>query len=46
MLDVAPGERYTVLVQATSPGVWALPLLSHAESDKGLFGMVTTFIVR
>jgi FtsP/CotA-like multicopper oxidase with cupredoxin domain len=47
-LDVAPGERYTVLVHATSPGVWAwhCHILSHAESDKGMFGMVTTFIVQ
>ena len=47
-LDVAPGERYTVLVQATSPGVWAwhCHILSHAESDQGMFGMVTTFIVQ
>jgi len=47
-LDVAPGERYTVLVHATNPGVWAwhCHILSHAESDKGMFGMVTTFIVQ
>jgi FtsP/CotA-like multicopper oxidase with cupredoxin domain len=47
-LDVAPGERYTVLVHATSPGAWAwhCHILSHAESDKGMFGMVTTFIVQ
>ncbi len=47
-LDVAPGERYTVLVHATEPGVWAwhCHILSHAESDKGMFGMVTTFIVQ
>jgi FtsP/CotA-like multicopper oxidase with cupredoxin domain len=47
-LDVAPGERYTVLVHATSPGVWAwhCHILSHAESDQGMFGMVTAFIVQ
>jgi FtsP/CotA-like multicopper oxidase with cupredoxin domain len=47
-LDVAPGERYTVLVHATAPGVWAwhCHILSHAESDKGMFGMVTTFVVQ
>jgi FtsP/CotA-like multicopper oxidase with cupredoxin domain len=54
-IAVAPGERYTVLVHATSdflgangqPGVWAFHchILSHAESDQGMFGMVTTFIV-
>jgi FtsP/CotA-like multicopper oxidase with cupredoxin domain len=47
-LNVAPGERYTVLVQATSPGVWAwhCHILTHAEGDDGMFGMVTTFIVQ
>jgi manganese oxidase len=47
-LDVAPGERYTVLVHATEPGVWAwhCHILTHAESDTGMFGMVTTFIVQ
>ena len=47
-LDVAPGERYTVLVHATDPGVWAwhCHILNHAEGDNGMFGMVTTFIVQ
>jgi FtsP/CotA-like multicopper oxidase with cupredoxin domain len=47
-LDVAPGERYTVLVHATAPGVWAwhCHILSHAESDQGMFGMVTAFVVQ
>jgi FtsP/CotA-like multicopper oxidase with cupredoxin domain len=47
-LNVAPGERYTVLVQATNPGVWAwhCHILNHAEGDDGMFGMVTTFIVQ
>jgi FtsP/CotA-like multicopper oxidase with cupredoxin domain len=54
-IAVAPGERYTTLVHVTSdflgangkPGVWAFHchILTHAESDKGMFGMVTTFIV-
>ncbi len=37
-----------MLVHATSPGVWAwhCHILSHAESDQGMFGMVTTFIVQ
>ena len=52
---VAPGERYTVLVHATSdflgpnntPGIWAFHchILTHAEGPNGMFGMVTTFIV-
>jgi FtsP/CotA-like multicopper oxidase with cupredoxin domain/plastocyanin len=47
-LNVAPGERYTVLVHATAPGVWAwhCHILTHAEGDQGMFGMVTTFIVQ
>ena len=45
---MAPGERYSVLVQATAPGVWAwhCHILNHAESDQGMFGMVTAFIVQ
>ncbi|NLD77139.1 MAG: multicopper oxidase domain-containing protein [Acidimicrobiales bacterium] len=44
---VSPGERYSVLVQAQEPGIWAFHchIVSHAESDDGLFGMVTTMIV-
>jgi plastocyanin len=54
-LNVAPGERYTVLInpqarhRATNggPGVWAFHchILNHAERASGMFGMVTTFIV-
>jgi len=46
-LDIAPGERYTVLVHATELGVWAwhCHILNHAENDTGMFGMVTAFIV-
>jgi FtsP/CotA-like multicopper oxidase with cupredoxin domain len=45
---VGPGERYTVLVHATEPGTWAFHchILTHAESDQGMFGMVTAFIVK
>lgn len=44
---VAPGERYSVLVHATEVGTWAFHchIVSHAESDAGLFGMVTALIV-
>ena len=46
-VNVAPGERYTVLVNATDPGVWAwhCHILSHVDSEDGLFGMVTAMIV-
>lgn len=44
---VSPGERYSVLVQAEEPGVWAFHchIVSHAENDDGLYGMVTVMIV-
>jgi FtsP/CotA-like multicopper oxidase with cupredoxin domain len=47
-LNVAPGERYDVLVTAHSPGVWAFHchVLTHAESTHGMFGMVTALIVK
>ena len=59
-INVAPGERFTVLVHAESrflannedgtkgAGVWAFHchILTHAERNDGMFGMVTTFIVQ
>ena len=46
-INIAPGERYTVLLKLTDPGVWAwhCHILTHAERDDGMFGMVTAFIV-
>jgi manganese oxidase len=46
-VNVAPGERYTVLVKADLPGawVWHCHILNHAESADGLFGMVTAVMV-
>lgn len=47
-LDVAPGERYTVLVLAERPGVWVwhCHILSHVEKPDGtMFGMLTALIV-
>ncbi|GAC1590043.1 MAG: hypothetical protein NVS3B21_07240 [Acidimicrobiales bacterium] len=45
---VAPGQRYTVLVHATEVGTWAwhCHVLSHAENDQGMFGMVTALVVK
>jgi FtsP/CotA-like multicopper oxidase with cupredoxin domain len=45
---VGPGERYSVLVHATEPGTWAFHchILTHAENDNGMFGMVTAFVVQ
>jgi FtsP/CotA-like multicopper oxidase with cupredoxin domain len=47
-LWVAPGERYSVLVKAEEVGTWAFHchIVSHAESDQGLTGMVTALIVK
>ena len=46
-LSVAPGERYTVLMQPDLKGtwVWHCHILNHVESDAGAFGMLTAFIV-
>jgi FtsP/CotA-like multicopper oxidase with cupredoxin domain len=47
-LDVAPGNRYDAIVEATEPGVWAFHchVLSHAESPQGMFGMVTAMVIQ
>jgi FtsP/CotA-like multicopper oxidase with cupredoxin domain len=46
-VNVAPGERYSVLFQAADPGVWVwhCHILTHVERDTGMFGMVTAVIV-
>lgn len=46
-LNVAPGERYDVIVNCKSQGIWAFHchILPHAESEHGMFGMVTAVIV-
>jgi FtsP/CotA-like multicopper oxidase with cupredoxin domain len=46
-VNVAPGERWDVIVDCTEPGVWAFHchILSHAESEHGMFGMVTALII-
>jgi plastocyanin len=45
-LNVAPGERYSVLVQIDRPGawVWHCHILPHVEAEDGMFGMVTAII--
>jgi FtsP/CotA-like multicopper oxidase with cupredoxin domain len=47
-LNIAPGERWDVLVKATNPGTWAFHchILPHAESEHGMFGMVTALVVQ
>jgi manganese oxidase len=46
-VNVAPGERFSVLVPAEHAGVWAFHchILTHAEREEGMYGMVTAFIV-
>lgn len=44
---VAPGERVDVLIKASELGIWAFHchILTHVESDEGMFGMVTALVV-
>ena len=46
-LNIAPGQRFDAIIEATELGVWAFHchILSHAESAEGMFGMVTALIV-
>ena len=46
-LNIAPGERYTVAVNANVAGawVWHCHILNHVERDEGVFGMFTAVIV-
>ena len=45
---LAPGERWDVIVDCNNPGTWAFHchILTHAESEHGMFGMVTALIVQ
>lgn len=47
-VNVAPGQRIEAIVDCTEVGAWAwhCHILSHAESDMGMFGMVTALIVK
>jgi FtsP/CotA-like multicopper oxidase with cupredoxin domain len=46
-LNIAPGERWDVIVDCNNPGTWAFHchILPHAESQHGMFGMVTALVV-
>jgi FtsP/CotA-like multicopper oxidase with cupredoxin domain len=48
VLNIAPGQRFDVLIKCDEPGVWAFHchVLSHAESPHGMFGMVTAIVVQ
>jgi FtsP/CotA-like multicopper oxidase with cupredoxin domain len=47
-LNIAPGERWDVIVNCNNPGTWAFHchILPHAESEHGMFGMVTALVVK
>jgi uncharacterized cupredoxin-like copper-binding protein len=47
-INVAPGERVTLLVQASDPGawVWHCHILNHVEQKDRLFGMATAVVVK
>ena len=47
-LNIAPGERYDVLVDCDEAGLWAFHchVLTHAEGPHGMFGMVTVLLVQ
>ena len=47
-LNIAPGERWDVIVDCDNPGTWAFHchILPHAESSHGMFGMVTALVVQ
>lgn len=47
-INIAPGERYTVLFHATRPGtwVWHCHIINHVEGQDGMFGMVTAVVVQ
>jgi FtsP/CotA-like multicopper oxidase with cupredoxin domain len=47
-LNIAPGDRWDVLVKCTNVGTWAFHchILPHAESESGMFGMVTALVVQ
>ncbi len=46
-LNIAPGERYTVIFRADDAGtwVWHCHILNHVEREDGMFGMVTAIVV-
>ena len=46
-INVAPGERYSVLFNADTVGTWVYHchILTHVERADGMFGMVTAMIV-
>ncbi|MET0729524.1 MAG: multicopper oxidase domain-containing protein [Acidimicrobiales bacterium] len=48
VVNVAPGERYSVLIQLDKTGtwVWHCHILPHVENEERMFGMVTAVVVQ
>jgi manganese oxidase len=48
VVNVAPGERYSVLIHLDKAGtwVWHCHILQHVEDEQGMFGMVTAIVVQ
>ncbi|MEJ7799602.1 MAG: multicopper oxidase domain-containing protein [Ilumatobacter sp.] len=46
-INVAPGERYSVIFKASDVGtwVWHCHILTHVEREEGMFGMATAVVV-
>ena len=46
-LNIAPGQRFDALIDCQEPGAWAFHchILTHAESSKGMFGIVTALVI-
>jgi FtsP/CotA-like multicopper oxidase with cupredoxin domain len=47
-VNVAPGQRIDAIIECTEAGAWAFHchILSHAEGDMGMFGMVTALVIQ
>ena len=47
-IDISPGQRTEVIIDATEVGTWAYHchILTHAEGPTGMFGMVTALVVQ
>lgn len=47
-LNIAPGERWDVVIEPDEVGAWAFHchILPHAEGEHGMFGMVTAMVVQ
>lgn len=46
-VNVAPGQRIDAIIDCTEAGAWAFHchILTHAEGEMGMFGMVTALVI-